>query len=400
VMQEVARLGSRRLEVARKLDLVGIVREFAAGVLVELDYRNEAYNARRLAEDLKKFETIHIPAVYEDYSTSRVLTEEFVSGIKISNVEALDAAGLDRCEIATVFVRSLVKQVLIDGFFHGDPHPGNILVDPATGTMHYIDLGMVGQLRADQRLSLLDLIFSLTNRDYEGVATTMIALSRRTPRFDEVAFRRAIEQTLRRYLDYGQGKSLSEGLNAVVSVVYDSGLRLDNQLTIGLKALIQGEETARALSSTVDIAQAAFDESREAMLDRLNQENVERLIRKEAMRVGRQVMQRVPNLESAIWKWVDQFGAGQLTIKVDTADLGTQFGTLNKIGGMLSTGLILAGALIGLAIVAVALLQPALGAGLGPVPGLAAGAFLVLMVYAIRQVRRFVSMTEDEEEKY
>jgi len=399
VMQEIARIGSRRLDIARKLDLEGIVREFAAGVLTELDYGNEAYNAHRLTDDLAKFPTIHIPIVYPAFSTKRVLTEEFVTGIKISNIAALDQAGLDRKAIGTVFVRSLVKQVLIDGFFHGDPHPGNILIDPATSNIIYIDFGMVGQLTSQQRLSLLDLIFSLTNRDYEGVATTMIALSRKTPAFNEPAFRAAMEKTLRRFLEYGEGGTLAAGLNAVVSVVYDSGLRLNNQLTIAIKALIQSEETAAALSPDIDIAQAAFAESRESMLANLTSENVEQVIRKQAVRVGRQLLQRAPTLESALWKWLDQFGQGQLTIKLDTSDLGKQFGTLNKIGGMVTVGMILAGALVGLAIVTVAMLQPSIANTLGPIPGLVAVAFLVLLVYALRQVRRFVRMTHEDEEE-
>jgi ubiquinone biosynthesis protein len=398
VIQEIARLGSRRLEVLRKLDLEGIVREFAAGVLVELDYSNEAYNAHRLADDLAKFPTIHIPVIYAAYSTKRVLTEEFVSGIKINNTAGLDAAGVDRAAVGEVFVRSLVKQVLVDGFFHGDPHPGNIMVDPATGRIMYIDFGMVGQLTSAQRLSLLDLIFSITGRDYEGVASAMLGLGRRTKSFDETAYRADMEKVLRRFLEYGEGGSLAAGLNAVMSVVYGSGLRLNNQLTIALKALIQSESTARALSPQIDIAKAAMEESRAAMIDSLNTENVEKVIRKQALRVGRQALQRLPMLESAAWKWVDQFGKGQLTIKIDASDLGEQFGTLNKVGASLTVGAILAGALIGMAIVTVVLMQSPSGAALGPIPGLASLLFIGLLVYALLQVRKFVKVASDPDD--
>jgi len=400
VMQEIAHLGSRRLDVLRRIDLEGIVREFAAGVLTELDYGNEAYNAHRLAEDLAKFPTIHIPVVYGSFSTKRVLTEEFVSGLKISNIAGLDAAGIDRKEVGTVFVRSLVKQILIDGFFHGDPHPGNILIDPETGNLMLIDFGMVGQLTSQQRLNLLDLIFSLTGRDYEGVGTSLIALSRKTSAFNEPAFRSELEKVLRRFLDYGESSSLATGLNAVMSVVYSSGLRLNNQLTIALKALIQSEETASALSPDLDIAKAAMEESRAAMLDNMTQENVEKVLRKQALRLGRQALQRLPSLESAAWKWIDQFGAGQLTIKIDASDLGQQFGTLNKVGASLTVGAILAGALIGMAIVTVVLLQPGISDTLGPIPGIASVLFVGLLIYALIQVRRFVGISAESDDEY
>jgi ubiquinone biosynthesis protein len=399
VMQEIARIGSRRLSIARRLDLEGIVREFASSVLDELDYQNEAYNAHRLTAVLAKFPTIHIPAVYPAYSSRRVLTEEFIHGIKISDTSALKAAGLDLDRISDTFVRSLIKQVLIDGFFHGDPHPGNVLVDPATGTIYLIDLGMVGQLSSQQRLNLVDLIFSVTNRDYEGVATTMLALSRKTAAFDEPSYRAAMDRALRRLLEFSDGDSLANGLNAVVSVVYDSGLRLDNQLTIALKALIQSEETARALSPKIDLAQAALAESREAMLAQLTADNVEAVARKQAIRIGRQLLQRLPTLESATWKWIDQFGQGQLTVKVDTSDLGRQFGTLNRIGGMLTVGMILAGALVGMAIVTVALFQPSVADALGPLPGIAAVIFISILFFAIAQVRRFARLTDPGDDR-
>jgi ubiquinone biosynthesis protein len=400
VIQEIARIGSQRLEVLRKLDLEGIVREFAAGVLVELDYGNEAYNAHRLAEDLAKFPTIHIPVIYGALSTKRVLTEEFVTGIKISNTAGLDAAGVDRKAVGEVFVRSLVKQVLIDGFFHGDPHPGNILVDPTTGYIVYMDFGMVGQLTSQQRLSLLDLIFSLTGSDYEGVATAMISLSKKTKAFDEAAYRSDMDKVLRRFLEFGEGASLANGLNAVMSVVYSSGLRLNNQLTIALKALIQSESTATALSPDIDIAKVAQEESRAAMIESLNTENVEKILKKQAMRVGRQALNRLPTLESAAWKWIDQFGAGQLTIKIDASDLGEQFGTLNKVGASLTVGAILAGALIGMAIVTVVLVMSPNVAAFGPIPGVASLIFIGLLVYALLQVRKFVKVSGEPDDEY
>jgi ubiquinone biosynthesis protein len=208
-----------------------------------------------------------------------------------------------------------------------------------------------------------------------------------------------MDRTLRRYLEYDTNAPLADALNAVVSVVYDSGLRLNNQLTIALKALIQSDETARALSPTVDVAEAALAESRDVMLERLSSENVEAEVRKQALRIGRQLLQRMPTLEAAIWSWLDQFGQGQLTVKVDTSDLGEQFGTLNRIGGMLTIGMILAGALIGLAIVTVMLLQPDVGDALGPVPALAALIFVVVLVYALRYVRRFAQSIEPPDDR-
>ena len=133
VAQQLAGVAEQRLAIARKIGLQGIVREFAQGVLKELDYRNEAYYAKRLADGMQRFPQIHVPIVYDELSGQRVKTEEFIHGIKISKADEIRAAGFDTTELGTVFIRAIIKQVLIDGFFHGDPHPGNVFVVAGDG---------------------------------------------------------------------------------------------------------------------------------------------------------------------------------------------------------------------------------------------------------------------------
>jgi uncharacterized membrane protein YvlD (DUF360 family) len=158
VLEELARVAEQRFDIARKLGARALIREFARGVLRELDYRNEAYHALRLADAMAKFPLVHIPVVDSERSSQRVLTAEFVNGIKISDVERLRATGMDTSALGSAFIRALVKQVLVDGFFHGDPHPGNVLVDPDTGRIIFLDLGLVGELRPEQRMTLIQLL--------------------------------------------------------------------------------------------------------------------------------------------------------------------------------------------------------------------------------------------------
>ena len=174
-----ARSGSRRSS-----------REFAQGVLKELDYRNEAYHARRLADGMQRFPEIHVPTVYDELSGQRVITMEFVNGIKISKADELRAAGFDTTELGTVFIRAIIKQVLVDGFFHGDPHPGNILADPISKQIIFLDLGLVGQLSAQQRVDLLGLIYSIKEVDIPGIGDGLLALGKPTRQFDEAALPR------------------------------------------------------------------------------------------------------------------------------------------------------------------------------------------------------------------
>ena len=383
VIQQLAREAERRLAVARKIGLSAIVAEFAAGVLKELDYRNEAYQARRLADGMSKFEQIHIPETYDALSSERVLTMEFVNGIKISKADELRAAGFDTTELGTVFIRAIIKQVLIDGFFHGDPHPGNILGDPESKRIVFLDMGLVGQLDQQQRVDLLGLIYAVKEVDIQGIGDGLIALSTPTKDYDEPTFRADIDRLARQYLVYSKADSLGSALGLFLGAVFNDGLRLDSELTLAMKAVIQAEETARALSLDIDLGQAAVTEARAALLESLTPERVQKQLQGSALRVGKELARRVPSIEGAALKWLDMFNQGKLTVEVDTSDLNKSVVKVGEVARQATVGLIVVGQLIGTAIVMAILLQPSLSQFLG-------FAYLAMIAFAVTLIVSFV----------
>ena len=398
VMQELAKVAERRFEFARRLGAEGIVSEFATGVIKELDYRNETYASRRIADNMRKFPDIHIPVVFGKLSGERVMTAEFVKGIKISKVEELQAAGFDTADLGATFVRALIKQVLVDGFFHGDPHPGNILVDPETRQIVFLDFGLVGQLTQQQRLDLLDLINGLRMIDSGAVASAVIALSHKGKGFDEVAFRDEMDRVLRQFLLYGDGgSSLSAGVGAVQSVVYNNGLQLDNQLTLALKAVIQAEETASLLSPSIDIGGAALEEARAAIFEQVTPARVRASLERSALRIGREVVRRVPDLETAALSWFDQFNKGKFVVEIDTRDLARQMAKLNVLGRNLTVALIVIGQLLATAVFAFLLTQPSIAAVAGWLPGLIVLLFFSALVLSFIVLRRVWSERDEDE---
>jgi ubiquinone biosynthesis protein len=337
-----------------------MVAEFAKGVLKELDYRNEAYHARRLADGMLRFPEIHIPTVYDDLSGERVLTMEFVKGIKISKAEQLREAGFDTTELGTVFIRSIIKQVLVDGFFHGDPHPGNILADPISKQIIFLDLGLVGQLNPQQRVDLLGLIYSIKEVDIAGIGDGLIALGKPTPTFNEPGFRSDIDRLARQYLIYGKASSFGDALGAFLGAVFNNGLVLDSQLTLAMKAVIQAEETASALAFDIDLGEAAVVEARAALLDNFTPEKIQKQIQASAVRIGKELARKVPSLEAATLSWIDQYNKGKFVVEVDTKGLETSISSVSDIGRQATVGVIVVGQLIGTAIVMAILLQPEL----------------------------------------
>ncbi len=383
VIQELASVAERRIGMARKVGVRGMVDEFATGVLKELDYRNEAYHALRLADNMERFPEIHIPRVYPVLSGERVLTMEFVTGIKISKVDELQAAGLDTAALGSVFIRAIIKQVLIDGFFHGDPHPGNVFADPEAGTIVFLDLGLVGQLDRQQRLDLLGLIFAIKGIDIPGIADGLIALGQPSADFDEAGFRNDIDRLARQYLIYGKADTLGAALGAFLSAVFDNGLRLDTELTLAIKAVIQAEETARALSFDLDLGEAASAEARAALLESLTSERIQKEVTDSAIRIGKELARRFPSMESAAFKWLDMFNRGKITVEVDTSDLGRSIERINDVGRQATVGIVVVGQLIGTAIVMAILLQPSLSEFLG-------FAYLAMTAFGITLVVSFV----------
>jgi ubiquinone biosynthesis protein len=396
VIEELASVAEARFALARQIDATGVVGEFAAGVLRELDYRNEVYQAKRLADGMAKFPDIHIPDVVTELSTARVLTMEFVEGIKISRADEIAAAGLDTQALGSTFIRAVIKQVLVDGFFHGDPHPGNVLVDPATGRIVFLDLGLVGRLDRQQRLDLLSLIYAVREIDIPGIADGLLALGTPERGFDEARFRDHIDQLAHQYLIYGHVDSLGSALSSFLGAVFEAGLRLDSQLTLAIKAVIQAEETARALSWDIDIASAAAEEAADALREALDYDRLRKQARSTALRLGKEVARRVPSVEEAAFKWFDMFNRGRITVEVDTADLGKRIAGVAAIGRQATVGLIVAGQLIGTAIVMAILLQPG-ASGFEGFAYAAMIAFALTLLVSFWVLFRMLTAHDDEE---
>jgi ubiquinone biosynthesis protein len=347
----------RTREWARNLNLKGLTNEFADGVLIELDLRTEATNSRTLAYNMRDVAGVHVPTIYGELSTSRILTEEFVRGVKITNVDRLDAAGLHRPELARTFLQAMIKQILIDRFFHGDPHPGNVLVNLDTSEIIFIDLGMMGELTREKQMALIELIWALTERDVSGLVSTFRSLSTPYKRVDEARYRDAMERFIQRaFTGDNEPMMLSELVSGAIATLTRAGLRLNKELTLALKALIQGEEIFATLdpASSGELVRLAGDTVSSYLREQLNPDTVMRTVHTEVMRAARELVGHVPSLSDALIKWVEQYEKGQMVVHLDTGDLPNRITsaetTIKRSLDRLLIGLVLAGLIVGSAI--------------------------------------------------
>ena len=245
------------------------MREFGSTLLRELDYTIEAYNTRRLERVLAKIDGVHVPAVEPALSSGRVLTLEFIDGVKSTDTPDIDAAGLDRQELARNFVRGAVQMVMIDGFFHADPHPGNVVVELASGRLTFLDAGMVGQLDLRKRIRFARFLLAFRDKDVSELARTLRSLSEPFREPDESAFQREFERRIGPLIDQPAGRTapLQKLVSEAVDVLRDAGYRLDPQLTLAAKAVAQAEAITSALvpeAGASDFAQLGRSSARGA----------------------------------------------------------------------------------------------------------------------------------------
>ncbi len=351
IMQNAARVVSSRSESVRALDLVGMLEQFSSGVLEELDYRGEAYNALRLAENMARLPGVHVPAVYGDLSTSTVITQEFIHGVKVSDVEAIERAGLDRDEIARNALRALIKQLPVDGFFHADPHPGNLLVDLDTGVLTFLDLGMMGEIDLQQRLRLAQLMIVMQQRNVDGMAGALRSMS--TPfrgDVDEKAFRRDFARRVGRYMSQGSVVSFGQVAGEGFELLRIHGLRLDAELTLAVKALVQTESVARALSTSSGLLSEGVPMLLDMAREAITGEKIIAEGKKQLMSVAGQVVERIPTLTEATAKWLDQYQKGRFEVTIDTSALTKEVNKLTRLGREIVIAVMLVGMLVGSAV--------------------------------------------------
>lgn len=358
ILVRMSQAMERRMHWAEDMDLAGIVLEFGTTLLRELDYQVEAYNARRLTTVLEPIEGIRVPTVEYDLSSSGVLTLEFVRGVKSTDTAAIDAAGLDREVLADRVVRAAVKMLLIDGFFHGDPHPGNVFVDLDTGDMVMLDTGMVGELTFQQRIKLGSLLLTVKNRDIRGLAQTLKSLSTPYRETNDAQYFKDFERKLTPYLDPPPGQRVevvAKVLPLGLEVLQRAGYRFDPQLTLAMKSMAQAEAITGALVPAwtgSEFMERSIEAARVLVPEALTGDVVQTAVTRQASFVMREVIEQMPSIQEGALKWLTNLKSGGIRVELDTSDLDRQVSALRGVAMMFTLGMLVVGLVIGSALAA------------------------------------------------
>ncbi len=299
---------------------VMIYDECAKILFQEIDYLNEGRNADTFRRNFRDSKEICAPKVYWRYATPRVLTLEYLPGIKISNYEALEAAGLDRSALARIGAKSYLQQLLNDGFFHADPHPGNLAVRP-DGALIFYDFGMMGEILPGTKEKLLETFLGVAQGDSDKIIDSLTDLGAIKKGSDRVPIRRSIDFILENFANKPYGDQ-SFNFDAITSDIYEMAyeqpFRFPSTFTFVLRAVSTLEGLGKGLDPTfnfMDVAQPFADQ----LLANNNDFGAREIITQLGQQVG-QVGGAALNLPRRIEQTLDRAERGELRVRVKSVE--------------------------------------------------------------------------------
>ncbi|MDQ2921968.1 MAG: AarF/ABC1/UbiB kinase family protein [Acidobacteriota bacterium] len=239
ILYRIVKLTNRFFPKANEnADWEGMLREFHATVFEEMDYVKEGRNADRFRYNFRTWRAIRVPKIYWSHTSQRVLTLEFIRGTKVTDVEGLRARRISAVKVNRLLVRTYLKQLLEDGFFHADPHPGNLLVMDS-GHLAFFDFGMVGRITPRLQAQMIDAFFHVVGRDVHGLGQDIINLNFLKPGVDPETVRPVVESLFKLYLNLKLGEvKFKELTYDLAEVIYEYPFRLPANFTYIMRALM------------------------------------------------------------------------------------------------------------------------------------------------------------------
>jgi len=247
ILKKIAQYFQNHPKWGKGRDWTGIYEECCKILWEETDYLNEGRNADTFRRNFREEDWVKVPKVYWRYTAPRVLTLEYLPGIKISHYEALEAAGLDRKLLAKLGAKAYLIQLLNNGFFHADPHPGNIAVD-SDGSLIFYDFGMMGQIKTNVREKLMQTLLGIAQKDADRVVTSLVDLGALTANGDMGAVRRSIQYMLDNFMDKPfEEQSVASISDDLYEIAYDQPFRFPATFTFVMRAFSTLEGVGKGL---------------------------------------------------------------------------------------------------------------------------------------------------------
>ena len=347
LLARVAEIIEARAPDLRRYRPTQVVHEFALSLRRELDFATEGRNAERIAANFAGHDGIVVPKVHWQWTSERLNVQDLLDGIPGTDLEAVDAAGLDRAALARTGADIVLKMVLEDGLFHADPHPGNIFYMPG-GRIGVIDFGMVGRVSDQRRFQIVQLLHGLVAREPDAVAEVLMEWTEGTGEFDESR----LHADIGAFVDQYRGvplKDLHMGLmlSDVTAILRDHGLSLPPDLALMIKAFLTLEGMGRQLDPDFDMASAARPYLERVLLRRW----APRALLRRGQRGVQDALELAGDMPRELRRLLRMTRRGRLHMQMEVTSLKAFGDQVDRAANRLTMGVVTAALVIGSSIV-------------------------------------------------
>lgn len=343
VLTELSTTLDAHTKVGRRYRFASMVEEFHVTIQQELNYEREAQNLITVGRNLREFADIQVPQPVMDYTTRSVLTMEYVTGRKVTSLSPLARLDVDGTKLCEELFRAYLKQVLVDGVFHADPHPGNVFLTDE-GRIALLDLGMVGHTAPQMQQNLLKFLLALSDSDGDAVADLVIRVSEQTDDFNAPEFRRKINQLIAQTRDKGLAQiKVGQSILEITRNAGENGLYVPSELTLLGKTLLQLDEIGRILAPEWDPNASVRRNVDEFMSERMKKD----VSKGNVLNTLLEMRDFMGGLPSRLNRIMDSVVNNELEVKVKSVDVKVVMEGMQKIANRITTGLVLAALIVG-----------------------------------------------------
>lgn len=338
ILQDLSRLLEQNYDWAEQYKVTEITKELSDSIRKELDYVEEARNTETIALQFEENEKIKVPEIFWDYTTSHILTMEKIDGIKITDVHLKVADKEKRRELADLLVQAFVTQILREGFFHGDPHPGNMLYIEGAGQLAFIDFGQIGRLSGRMRYDTASMMIGLMREDTDMIVKALYRLSDVPSDVDEKEFYDDVDRISKTVSRVPLGEmNLGMTVKDLLSTAQEHRIIVPTELTMLGKTLITVEGIISGIDPKLNLIQLARPYAEELVMERYNPFNIGKRLFKDA----EEISETITKIPGRVDEVLEQAADGELKLKISLSQIDSIFNKIDRISNRVSFSLTL-----------------------------------------------------------